>query len=201
VSKRREIAAGVVGAVSGFIVGFFVAQGLNGPGSSPSPVQAEESGLPENHPTPEQMARVQELIEHVRQTPADRSARVELGNLFYDMGRFDAAIPWYEEALGLDADDARVTTDLGTCYLYSGDVTKAVELYKKSLEIEPSHAQTLQNLGIVYFSQGDYDRAIEAWEQLLEAHPDYPQIDQIRRQIETARLHADKAGMASRTDQ
>ncbi|HRR57418.1 MAG TPA: tetratricopeptide repeat protein, partial [Acidobacteriota bacterium] len=68
-------------------------------------------------------------------------------------------------------------------------------------EIEPNHAQTRQNLGIVYCSQGDYDRAIEAWEQLLEAHPGYPQTDQIRRQIETARLHADKAGMASRTDQ
>lgn len=198
VARRKEIASGVVGAITGFIVGFFVAQGIQGPPatSTRAPEVSDSGTLPENHPTPEQMARIQEMVAKARQAPQDRDIRVQLGNLFYDMGRFDAAIPWYEEALALNSDDVMVTTDLGTCYLFAGDPQKAIELYKKALTIEPGHPQTLQNLGIVYFSQGEYSGAIEVWEQLLQAHPDYPQADQVRQQIETARMHLEKAAQA-----
>jgi protein O-GlcNAc transferase len=112
-----------------------------------------------------------------------------LADIFYDMQRFDAAIPWYEEALALDPSDVHVSTDLGTAYLYTGKLEEALERYRQSLDLQPDHPQTLQNLGIAHFSTGDYQKAIDTWERLLSANPEYPHSADVMRQIDTARLH------------
>ncbi len=186
--NRKEIVTGVVGIVVGFILGFFVAQGVQAPaGAGQSTSQA--GGLPQDHPTPEMMEQVARLTEKAKAEPSNREVRIQLGNAFYDMGRFDAAIPWYEQALALNPNDVHATTDLGTCYLYTGAPEKAIATYQKSLELEPNHGQTLQNLGIVHFSLGDYQEAIDTWERLLSTNPEYPHREDVRKHIETARLH------------
>lgn len=193
--NRKEIVTGVVGIVVGFILGFFVAQGLQAPagGAQGNP---ETGGLPQDHPSPEVMEQVAKLTEQAKAEPSNREVRVSLGNAFYDMGRFDAAIPWYEQALNLNPNDVHVTTDLGTCYLYTGAPEKAIATYQKSLEIQPNHGQTLQNLGIVHFSLGDYQQAIETWERLLSTNPNYPHREDVLKHIETARKHL-TAGVAA----
>ncbi len=185
--NRKQAVTGIVGIVIGFILGFFVAKGPVAPGT---PVAGTEAGtLPEDHPSPEVMAQFDQLTVQAKQDPQDRETRLKLGNLFYDMGRFDAAIPWYEEALALNPSDVLVSTDLGTCYLYVGNVAKALECYQSSLKIEPDHPQTLQNLGITYFTSGEYQKAIDTWEHLLKVAPGYAGADDVRTQIETARKH------------
>lgn len=185
--NRKQTAIGIVGIVIGFILGFFVAKGVTSPVETG--VAAQSNTLPENHPSPQVMAQVEQLTNQAKQNPEDRETRLKLGNFFYDMGRFDAAIPWYEEALALDPTDVLVSTDLGTSYLYVGNVSKALEQYQKSLKIDPDHPQTLQNLGIAYFTTGEYQKAIDVWERLLKAHPDYPNAADVRNQLQTARMH------------
>lgn len=185
--NRKQTVIGVVGIIVGFILGFFVAQGVT------QPVQpgagGQTAGLPSDHPSPEVMAQIEQLTNLAKQNPQDRQTRLKLGNFFYDMGRFDAAIPWYQEALALDPADVLASTDLGTCYLYIGNVSKALEQYQESLKIDPGHPQTLQNLGIAYFTAGEYGKAIDTWERLLKAHPDYPNAADVKSQLETARMH------------
>jgi tetratricopeptide (TPR) repeat protein len=149
--------------------------------------------MPENHPSPEMMAQVEQLTELVQKEPENRDAKVRLANTLYDIGRFDSAIPLYEAALEMDSSDVLVSTDLATAYLYTGQVDKALEQYQKSLVIEPDHAQTLQNMGIAYFSIGEYQKGIDVWERLVNVHPDYPNIADVRQQIETARMHLNQA--------
>jgi tetratricopeptide (TPR) repeat protein len=185
-TTSKQIAAGVVGIVIGFILGFFVAQGTL---KDDAGLASTEGDLPENHPSPELLQRIESWLTQAKADLKDRQVRVSLGNAYYDMGRFDAAVQWYEEALNLDDGDVRVTTDLGTSYLYLGRVDDAVQTYEKSLALDPYHPQTLQNLGIAHFSTGRYAQAVEVWEVLVEKHPDYPNADEIREQIETARMH------------
>jgi cytochrome c-type biogenesis protein CcmH/NrfG len=181
---------GAVGVIVGFILGFFLNQTLQTPQTAAPPVQGS---MPENHPSPEMMAQLESLTQLVQREPENRDARVRLANTFYDMGRFDSAIPAYEEALKMDPSDVMVSTDLATSYLYVGQVDKALEQFQESLVIEPDHAQTLQNLGIAYFSTGEYQKGIEIWERLVKVHPEYPNIEDVRRQIETARMHLNQA--------
>lgn len=185
--NRKQAVVGIVGIVIGFILGFFVAKGVTTPVQPGTNAQA--SALPQNHPGPEVMAQVEQWANLAKQNPKDRETRLKLGNFFYDLGRFDAAIPWYEEAWALDPSDVLVSTDLGTSYLYVGNVAKALEQYQQSLKIDPDHAQTLQNLGIAYFTTGEYQKAIEVWDRLLEAHPDYEGATDVRNQVKTAQMH------------
>ena len=160
-------------------------------GSSTGKQEAGE--LPEGHPPPEIMARLQQLESLAQSNPQGKDARVALGNAYYDMRRFDAAIRWYSEALELEPDDVSVRTDLATSYLYMGNSIKALELYKESLKIDPNHAQTLQNVGVAYFSTGNFPEAIESWEKLITLHPQYPNRRGIEKQIQNARAHIARA--------
>jgi len=196
--NRKQIASVVVGILVGYIGGFFTAKALDGGPTQPLGQQASAEGMPENHPSPEAMERIRQLTEKARSDPNDREARVQLGNSFYDIGQFNSAIPWYEEAFALDGSDVLVSTDLGTCYLYLGNFDKAMEYYQKSLELSPNHPQTMQNMGIGYFSKGDYQKAIETWESLLQAQPNYEHADEVKKQISSARLHLSNPGTSGK---
>jgi len=175
----------------GFIAGYFVNEVVRNPIGDP-PSEPSSASLPENHPTPDVLERLGQLMSQVEEHPDDRGSLVALGNSFYDMGRFDAAIEWYEKALALDPEDIEVSTDLGTAYLYTGDRAAALERFRKSLEIDGDHPQTLQNMGVAYFSTGEYKEAVEVWERLIDIHPDYVRAKEIREQIKTARLHMEQ---------
>ena len=188
---NKQVPFGIVGLSVGFVAGFFVGQALVQPGATSSVDEGQpsesQSSLPENHPSSEFIEQLQALQLHAQEHPEDLEARVALGNAFYDMGRFDSAIQWYEEAVKIGRPDPNVITDLGTSYFYSGNSTRAVELFHRALAIEKNHPQTLQNLGWVQFQSANHEAAIEAWEQLIQAHPNYKQIEAVRKQLEVAK--------------
>jgi cytochrome c-type biogenesis protein CcmH/NrfG len=189
--KRQLIASGIVCLLVGFILGFFVNESTRAPGHLGGD-ESSSTALPDDHPSPELLEKLGQLMEQVRENPEDRVSMVQLGNSFYDMGRFDSAIEWYQRALELDSSDIDVLTDLGTAYLYTGDRKSALEQFQRSLEIDGNHPQTLQNIGVAYFSAGEYKEAVKAWEKLIQVHPDYVRADEIKEQIETARLHMEQ---------
>jgi cytochrome c-type biogenesis protein CcmH/NrfG len=189
---NKQIITGVVGIVIGCILGFFTSQiFLQTPSrvgeQQPQTASQDSSQLPTEHPPAEVMEKLEELQEWAQTHPEDSQVRISLGNTYYDMGRFDAAINWYEEALQLEPENVDVRTDLGTAYLYTGNPIKAVERYQRSLEMDPNHIQTLQNISVAYLSTGNYGEAIGHLERLLESHPDYPQRQEIEQQIEYIR--------------
>ena len=189
---NKQITTGVVGIVIGCILGFFASQiFLQNPSrvveQQPQTASQDSSQLPMEHPPAEVMEKLTELQDWAQTHPQDSQVRITLGNTYYDMGRFDGALNWYEEALQLEPDNVDVRTDLGTAYLYTGNPIKAVEHYKRSLEMDPDHIQTLQNISVAYLSTGNYGEAIGHLEWLLESYPDYPQSKEIEQQIEHIR--------------
>ena len=189
---NKQITTGVVGIVIGLIMGFFASQiFLQNPSrvGEPQPLNSaqDSSQLPAEHPPAEVMDKLTELQDWAQTHPQDSQVRISLGNTYYDMGRFDGALNWYEEALQLEPDNVDVRTDLGTAYLYTGNPIKAVEHYKSSLKMDPDHIQTLQNISVAYLSTGNYSEAIGHLERLLQSHPDYPQRKEIEQQIEYIR--------------
>jgi len=182
--KFQIFAAGIAGILIGFILGFFTARGMVE--ETASPESGEEAGLPANHPGIDVMERVQGLLTRAEAEPENSSIRVELGNTFYDMGRYDVAVKWYREALALDPDQPLVSTDLGTSLLFLGRTDEAIDQYRSSLQSRPGHPQTLQNLGVALFAQEKYREAIDNWRKLLETNPDYADAAKVREQITAA---------------
>ncbi len=120
----------------------------------------------------------------VQSNPTDLNALIELGNLYYDHGRYRDAIEWYGKALDIDPKNADVRTDRGTSYWNLGQADAAIAEFQKALESDPSHAQTLYNMGIVYLNgKNNAAEAKKAWEHLLATNPNYPDRAKLQQQI------------------
>lgn len=189
--KHKQIAFGVVGLLIGFVLGFFVNKALVEPSAAaPAQASAAASGqLPEGHPPIDALQEIQELEQHAKEHPDHADVKIRLGNSYYNMGRYDVAIGWYESALQLEPNNVDVNNDLATCYFATGDASKAIELLQKSLQLEKDNPVALQNLGWFYFSTNNYPAAIENWEKLIAVHPDFRNIEAVKEQLEKARGH------------
>ena len=76
----------------------------------------------------------------------DRGALIELANLYYDAGKFDQAIGYYDRALKLGAEDPNLMTDTANCYWQTGNTAKALALFKDVQSRYPDHWQSAANL-------------------------------------------------------
>jgi cytochrome c-type biogenesis protein CcmH/NrfG len=122
------------------------------------------------------------------QNPNDADTRIQLGNMYFDAGRYDEASAWYEQALKLRPKDANVSTDLGISYYYRNDPDRALAQFDRSLAIDPRHAKTLLNIGIVRaFGKQDMKGAAEAWQKILEVAPNSEEAQAARQALDGLR--------------
>ncbi|MHB0869304.1 MAG: tetratricopeptide repeat protein [Chloroflexota bacterium] len=172
--SRRRITFGIV--VVGFLIAVWVltmsfGSGAGGSSAQP-PSQAQKSSDLKDVET-----AIANLQERLRQNPTDTVAMIELGNSYYDAGRWAESIPWYEKALEAIPANTDVRTDLGTSYFYSGNLEKAKEQWFKVLEQDPNKVQTHYNLAVLFshMTPPDTDNAVKEWEAVIRVAPDSEQ--------------------------
>lgn len=148
----------------------------------------EEAQLPENHPPIDLSNRLMALEEMARREPANADYRIEIGNIYYDMGQYQKAISGYEEALRLKPQDPNVETDLATCYYNLGEHDRALQILDRVLQYRPNFPMAMFNKGIVLqVGKNDSRGAIAVWEALLQANPDFPQRAALEQRIREAK--------------
>ena len=131
---------------------------------------------------------VQALRNILARDPRNAQANTQLGNLFFDAGRYTEAIGPYEKAFEVDSRNVNLSTDLGTSLWYAGKPVEAIAQFEKSLAIDPNHPQTLFNMGVVkHDGKKDLAGAVRAWERLLANNPTYPDRDKAQRLLDQAR--------------
>jgi cytochrome c-type biogenesis protein CcmH/NrfG len=167
---------GIAGVFFGVLVGWIIGSQQTSPRaavpaqSTQAGTAASPGGAPAPPPLDESKAASMKTI--AQQNPNDVSTRVQLGNMYFDAGRYQEAATWYEQALKVQPKDANVSTDLGIAYYYMNDSDRALTQFDKSLEIDPAHAKTLLNIGIVRaFGKQDMKGAAEVWQKILVVAP------------------------------
>ena len=165
---------GVAGVFFGILVGWIIGsqqgQGRTGPAPVPAAAQQAAPGTPA--PPPLDESRVSAMKTTAQQNPADAVTRVQLGNIYFDSGRFQEAAEWYEAALKIHPKDVNASTDLGIAYYYMNQPDKALQQFDRSLAIDPKHGKTMLNIGIVRaFGKQDLKGAAEAWQRVLAVAP------------------------------
>jgi cytochrome c-type biogenesis protein CcmH/NrfG len=176
-SKRRRAAAPPV-APAATLVGLglallvvVVVVLVAGGGALGQPAAGGTAGTPSSASL--DTARVRTLEAAAQANPKDAASRIELGNLYYDAGRYTDAIVWYSQALALNPNDTNVRTDLATAYYYTDDVARAIEEGRKVLAIDSTKVQTLLNMGIWLTSQTPPNtaEAIADWQLVVSLYP------------------------------
>ena len=165
---------GVAGVFFGLLVGWIVGSQQPG-GRQTVAAPAAAAPAPSNSaqaPAPLDESRAAALKTTAQQNPNDAPTRVQLGNMYFDAGRFQDAAQWYEAALKINPKDVNVSTDLGIAYYYMNDADKALAQFDRSLTIDPSHAKTMLNVGIVRaFGKQDLKGAADAWQKVVAMAP------------------------------
>jgi tetratricopeptide (TPR) repeat protein len=108
-----------------------------------------------------------------------------LGNVTFDMQRYQDAERWYQLALKIKPDAVNVRTDLGLTYFLREpkDVDKAIAAYRASLSYDPRHEQTLQNLATALIEKGDKAAARETLKQLEQVNPQNEALPKLRAKV------------------
>lgn len=194
--KAESIVYALAGACFGLIVGWVIATqqtaadrarftrlAESAAASSPSTPAA---GSSTQAPAILDESKVKALQTVAEGDPKNVGARTQLGDLYYDAGRFTDAIKWYGESLALNPKDVSVSTDLGVSYYYNSETDRAIEQLEHSLVIDPSHAKTLLNLGVVRaFGKQDLKGATELWTRLVEIAPQSPEGRQAQQALDS----------------
>ncbi len=185
------IAGVFFGLIAGWIIGSQQASMAPRPGApmaeAAPPPQASSGAVP-GTPAPAILdeSQVQALRNVVDRDPKNAVARAQLGNLYYDAGRFPDAIKWYGESIALDPKDASVSTDLGVSYYYNNQPDLAIKQLEHSLQVDPKHTKALLNMGVVRaFGKQDLKGATEVWRRLVEVAPESPEGRQARQALES----------------
>jgi cytochrome c-type biogenesis protein CcmH/NrfG len=192
--KLESVIYAIAGIFFGLIAGWIIGsqQALMAPRQTPPMTQAApppaSSGSVPGTPAPAILddSQVQALRNVVDRDPKNSVARAQLGNLYYDAGRFTDAIKWYAESLALNPKDASVSTDLGVSYYYNNQPDLAIKQLEHSLQVDPKHTKALLNMGVVRaFGKQDLKGAMEIWRQLVEIAPESPEGRQARQALES----------------
>lgn len=149
-----------------------------------APAAASDSGTPAPVVLDENKVRALQTV--AEKDPKNAVARAQLGDTYYDAGRYPEAIKWYQESIALNPRDVNVSTDLGVSYYYNKETDRAIDQLQKSLQIDPSHAKTLLNLGVVKaFGKQDLKGATEVWQKLVQVAPQSPEGQQARQALDS----------------
>ena len=170
---RRAVMPLLVGALLGFIGGYFAGGGGRPAGTAESSTAAAEGG--------DQLAQARKAVDKDPQNPKLLTA---LGNICYDRDDWDGAIEAYEKARRKASNDPNLLSDLGAAYRNRGDFKKAVACFEKARAADAHHWQSLLNLVLIEaFDMREGLAARRHFEELKRRFSDMPNLDRIDKQI------------------
>lgn len=116
---------------------------------------------------------LQHYKECVDNYPTDASLKYQLGLCYLKVGKFDEAIPMFQEARRDPRNNVNSLGKIGICFFMKGWYTDALDVFKEAIEAyemkDDSTAKELQyNLGRTYEQQGDKVQALEVYRKLAQ---------------------------------
>jgi HEAT repeat protein len=100
-----------------------------------------------------------------------------IGNLFYDLGKLEKALTYYDKALYIYPDFIDVWKYRGLIYFTSGRLQKAAACYNQILNLDPKYPELWIDIGIIFFEMGKINEAKACYEKATEMNPCYKSED------------------------
>jgi len=115
--------------------------------------------------------RIKELQAHIHHLDKAHH-HSELGDIYFQQGKFQDAEKCYRAAIERDAADIDFQAHLGQCLLRQGKADEAAPLLERIVQTNPKHdyGHTLMAYAETLAKLGRKDDALAAWKQVLEHH-------------------------------
>jgi tetratricopeptide (TPR) repeat protein len=117
--------------------------------------------------------------------PKDFNLLRTLGDMNFDLKRYQEAEKWYQLATRVNPNNAAIWMDLGSSYYLRQprDLDKAIAAYRSALKADPRHENTLQNLTRALIDKGDKAAARESLKQLEKLYPNNQSLSKFRSEL------------------
>ncbi|MBI4597915.1 MAG: tetratricopeptide repeat protein [Candidatus Omnitrophica bacterium] len=100
-------------------------------------------------------------------------AHNELGSLYLDQGKLEAAVKEFQEAVRVNPSFDQAYDNLGTAYDHLERFEEAIAAHQQALSINPNNPKVYNNLGGAYLKSGRSEQAIEAFQKALSLNGSY----------------------------
>ena len=194
--NKENVLFGVIGLLLGCIVGFLFANNLNqseaqiasipqAPISAMSNPAQQNQNLPPDHPqvggaasqqpSGEPMPQVTEALKNAESKPEDFKAQADVGDLYYQIQRFDEAAKFYERAVKIRPDSVETLVKAGNAQFDAENYEAAEKWYTAALAKNPNDVNVRTDLGLSFYLRNppDVDRAIKEYKISLEKSPNH----------------------------
>jgi tetratricopeptide (TPR) repeat protein len=91
------------------------------------------------------------------------------GLSMFSEGKYDQAIPHYDQAIQVDPHNVKAYNNRGVTYAKEGKYHRAIADYTEALSIDPQFAEAYHNRALAYFHTKNYSRScsdLRAYEKL-----------------------------------
>lgn len=122
--------------------------------------------------------------EFVEKQPKLFEARINIGNCYVELKKYDKAIEEFKfvlEKMKEEKDDLKgnkmassIYSSLGGLYMDQNDFEKAKEYFEKSIDIDPSNHALSYNVAEILFNLNKIDEAIHYYKLAAKIKPDWP---------------------------
>jgi len=124
------------------------------------------------------MRELAALKEQVAKDSTDYPAHMRLGDMYFQIGRFEQALGYYQGAARANASAPEPLNQVMHCAFQLGKFDTALGACDQLLVINPNDTETMYNKGAILASTGKKDEARAIWESLIKNHPDDPEAAQ-----------------------
>jgi HEAT repeat protein/Tfp pilus assembly protein PilF len=94
-----------------------------------------------------------------------------LGNLFYDLGKTDEALNYYDKALSTYPEYITAWKNKGLIFLAMGRPQKAANCFYQVLNLDPEFGEVWLDIGMILFEMGQVEEAKLCYEKALHIQP------------------------------
>lgn len=172
VKKETMLVVALISLIAGFVGGVVYSSYKLDTGAPSKTSMGKTAPGKTAGPSREQASRIALLEKETARNPGDVKAWTELGNLYFDTGKFEKAIFAYKKSLTIDPKNADVWTDLGIMYRRIGKPSEAIKAFDKAVAVDPGHEASRFNKGVVLMHDlNDPRGALAAWEDLAKVNP------------------------------
>jgi len=98
---------------------------------------------------------------------------LQLGSLYFGLGREDEALSWYLKAIETDSTNCEPYFNIGSLYMRRQDFSSAAAMFERKIACEPRSLAAVLNAGICYLTLKDYPASREKLMAAVDLKPDY----------------------------
>jgi serine/threonine protein kinase/Tfp pilus assembly protein PilF len=120
----------------------------------------------------------------IETNPPDGMSVAFLGRIYFELGRPDQALRWFQLARSRYRHGGEYDYDIGDCWAALGDYEKARGAYQRSIDLHPERSQPWIGMARLYLLNAEFDKARAFCRQNRSLHQEAIEGAQLAAQIE-----------------